>query len=529
MPGLLDTGFAQWLRQEALYTSLANAGLASGLLDSAIESEIISPLAIKAAADSELARQIAVLGGPLALDRHVVKGQRRDLVGKCITLFEPGGSFGYNPGVAVFVVSAEEQDDNLTVLEVIRSLAVPNPFLLYALAMKFPTPEYWVAGVKAASLSAMAGYTFTRSGIQGAVDASGAVAFHAANVPAINSAGYHAHNALTNYILQSQALENASWARPVAGAGSSIAVTADAAAAPDGTMTAERIQAIKGGETAGHYALIQQGSQLTATGVCTASVWLKSATGSSHNVMIYTNEGGGVTSGQVVLATTAWQRFAIVYTKALTVTQYLAIGTYGDGEASLPDGSATSVDVYAWQGQILAGNFPDGGPLIATAGATASIGASALLVNDSVTSADQIFLAKADFTNASGTGVKRLATWWDGTTTNMVGVFKENAILYSFARVAAVDVYAGSATATGDVTIVIRRVGGNWRGGYIIAGVLTWFGADTAAAFPTGMVAARLGYFSVNEEASTGLKFAGRKLGTFDTDAKVLAAVAETA
>lgn len=294
----VDADFAEWLGKEALYTSLANAGLAAGLLDSAIESEIVSPLAIKAAADSEVSRQLTMVGGPLALDRHVVKGQRRDLLGRCITLVEPGGSFGYNPGVSVFVVSADEQDDNLTVLEVVRSLTTPNPFLGYALAMKFTTPEYWVSGVKAASLSAMAGYTFTRSGIQGAVDASGAVQFFAANVPAINSAGYHSYGALTNYILQAQAFDDAAWGKPVGGAGSSIAVTANASTAPDGTTTADRILAVKGGELAGHYALVQQSTGLTTTGVCTASVWLKSATGSSHNVMIYTNESGGNDSGR---------------------------------------------------------------------------------------------------------------------------------------------------------------------------------------------------------------------------------------
>jgi len=96
MPGLVDSGFVEWLKKEALVTSLANAGLASGLLASAIETEITSPLALKAAADSEVARQIAILGGPLAFDRHVVKGQRRDLVGQCIGLRHPDGVLGYD-------------------------------------------------------------------------------------------------------------------------------------------------------------------------------------------------------------------------------------------------------------------------------------------------------------------------------------------------------------------------------------------------------------------------------------------------
>ena len=141
MPGLVDQGFAQWLKDESLLTSAATGGVAVGLLPSAIESEVISALATKAAADSEAARQIAILGGPLALDRHVVKGQRRDLVGKCITLTHD--LLGYSAGEPVFVVSADERDDNLTILEVVRSLAFP--YGEYALAFNFSGSVYAVA------------------------------------------------------------------------------------------------------------------------------------------------------------------------------------------------------------------------------------------------------------------------------------------------------------------------------------------------------------------------------------------------
>src|SRR6478736_703923 len=72
----------------------------------------------------------------------------------------------------------------------------------YALAMKFTTPEYWLAGTQQANLAAMSGYSFTRSGEQGAIDASGAVAYFAPNTPAINNRGYHAYPALTNVMLR---------------------------------------------------------------------------------------------------------------------------------------------------------------------------------------------------------------------------------------------------------------------------------------------------------------------------------------
>lgn len=120
MPGIIDTGFAQWLRDPALYTKAVNAGLAAGLQAQAVESEIISPLLTKAAADSEAARQMVVLGGPLAVDQHIIKGQRVDLVGKPITL--TGAQLGYDAGVVVFVIEAEELEGNLTSLLVLRKL-----------------------------------------------------------------------------------------------------------------------------------------------------------------------------------------------------------------------------------------------------------------------------------------------------------------------------------------------------------------------------------------------------------------------
>jgi len=78
-----------------------------------------------------------------------------------------------------------------------------SAYAAYALAERFTVPEYWVSGTQYSPITALPGYTFTRSGTQGAVDASGAVQFFAPAVPAINSAGYHAFGALTNIIFPS--------------------------------------------------------------------------------------------------------------------------------------------------------------------------------------------------------------------------------------------------------------------------------------------------------------------------------------
>lgn len=74
--------------------------------------------------------------------------------------------------------------------------------------------------------------------------------------------------------------------------------------------------------------------------------------------------------------------------------------------------------------------------------------------------ADQIFMVKADFTSATATGVKRLGFWWDGTTANFVTIIRNNGLLEVIVQAASVEVYRASATDTGNVTIVLRRVGG---------------------------------------------------------------------
>lgn len=120
MPGPVEAGLRAWLQAPAKYANAANAALPAGLQGAAVDQEVISPLAVKAAAQAENARQIAFLGRPLALDRHIVKGQRRDLIAKPITL--KGDKLGYEAGIPVFVIEVDEREDDMTALTVLRKL-----------------------------------------------------------------------------------------------------------------------------------------------------------------------------------------------------------------------------------------------------------------------------------------------------------------------------------------------------------------------------------------------------------------------
>ena len=120
MPSRVEAGLGAWLKSPAKYVHEANGTLPAGLQGAAVDQEIISPLALKAAAEAEVARQITFLGRPLALDRHIVKGQRRDLIAKPIIL--KGDDLGYKAGVPAFVIEVDERDDDMTALTVLRKL-----------------------------------------------------------------------------------------------------------------------------------------------------------------------------------------------------------------------------------------------------------------------------------------------------------------------------------------------------------------------------------------------------------------------
>lgn len=115
----VDPGYADWLRGTALIATETDATFATRWGERARETEIISALALKAGATAEAARQFAFLKGPNVIDRHVVPGQRRDLIGRVVTLRH--ASLGYAAGVDCFVLQYEE-GEAVTTLTVLRPL-----------------------------------------------------------------------------------------------------------------------------------------------------------------------------------------------------------------------------------------------------------------------------------------------------------------------------------------------------------------------------------------------------------------------
>lgn len=165
--------------------------------------------------------------------------------------------------------------------------------------------------------------TFSRGSNATIVDATGKITY-----------------APNNLLRQSQTFDSATWTKTSSGGGASPTVTADYAPAPDGTVTADRVQFSLNGVTSGATSQLHQSASPIARPAI-FSVWLKSNTGASQVVQMRFN-ATLVTALWTV--TTEWQRF-----------YYLGAGTgagltYG---VQLASGvTADTADVLIWGAQL---------------------------------------------------------------------------------------------------------------------------------------------------------------------------------
>lgn len=98
------------------------------------------------------------------------------------------------------------------------------------------TQCYRVGGTSTSTFTALSGVTVNRASSGYATDTAGNLTLFGSNVPRITTAGLLVEEARTNLALQSQTLDNASWAK------GGTTVTANAINAPDGTLTADLLQ-----------------------------------------------------------------------------------------------------------------------------------------------------------------------------------------------------------------------------------------------------------------------------------------------
>lgn len=186
--------------------------------------------------------------------------------------------------------------------------------------------------------------TFYRTSGASRVREDGLIENVSSNIPRLNWLNSNCPNLLlepqrTNYAINSS---NASLWANVSGS-QSITKTQNYAISPDGTHTAARIQATA---TGSNYSLIQL-STSSFTGNYSGSVYLKSNTGNTENVIVY-GRNTSVTSYSIG---NEWQRIEIQGSGTTGENLYLFLGSFPN------NGSDENVDILVWGGQLEQGTY----------------------------------------------------------------------------------------------------------------------------------------------------------------------------
>lgn len=208
--------------------------------------------------------------------------------------------------------------------------------------------------------------TTTRASSRTCVRADGAVVTLGNDSPCVQTQGLSIESSHTNLLLRSQAFDNAAWADSNTGGPAVPTTTADAAVAPDGTTTADRID-IPAVGAAQASARVQT---FTATAdPYTFTVWAKAVSGTPSTYIFLINNVTGAIAGQLLISPSAstWTRYAV--TATLSAGVFAAdIGVRTVGASTQSPQSASSI--FYWQAQVTAKPYAQSD--IPTAGTTAT-------------------------------------------------------------------------------------------------------------------------------------------------------------
>ena len=188
--------------------------------------------------------------------------------------------------------------------------------------------------------------TFTRASTGTFTNTSGLIASAAVDTPRFqcNSSGVVQglliEPARTNLALYSEEIDNASWATGVA---SPAGVTANAATAPDGAVTAETMAPSSTNPFRRRIV-----ASLTAGVVYTVSAYVKaSASGGATAFRLTTNNtlAWGTGGSAKVTLTSSWQRVTLTFTQTGSASAYIVIGAT-DASGALDSSCYGNVDVW---------------------------------------------------------------------------------------------------------------------------------------------------------------------------------------
>jgi hypothetical protein len=151
-----------------------------------------------------------------------------------------------------------------------------------------------------------------------------------------------------NVLVYSQEFDNANWGKASSGTGSIPTVVSNADIAPDGTLTADRVNFSKGaGTTLSDFSIIQQVGSNILGSAYTGSIWLKAATSSDVGKSVLFRHVAGSTPSTTVL-TNSWQR--------ISKTEIDGGGVSSQVYIRGSETTDTSVSVLLWGAQLERGS-----------------------------------------------------------------------------------------------------------------------------------------------------------------------------
>jgi hypothetical protein len=265
------------------------------------------------------------------------------------------------------------------------------------------------SGPSFSSALAYPGATFTRSSAAVLQGLKGQVSAVAANVPRLaygsdgGACGLLVEAAATNIVLQSCNLAISPWTADNGGATNPVR-TANYAAAPDGTMTATRLQLNK---TGGTFSRVQQNSGSGGGAVYTLSAWMKAVSGGVSNVGLRL-DGTGINC----VVNGNWQRFTLTANSSTLASQVLLFDSIA--------GNDETADILVWGVQLESGGAASS--FIQTTTTTASRAVERMDMPVAGTSLDSVSLF-ADFIVPAlpNDGISRtIACLWASATDRMI-------------------------------------------------------------------------------------------------------------
>lgn len=234
----------------------------------------------------------------------------------------------------------------------------------------FLTGWYELSGTKVSAFSSLPSISIARASTGYAQTAAGVLTSFASGAARITDKGLLVEGAATNLALQSQTFDNASWTK------SRTTITANAATAPDGTSTADKL--VEDSTAAASHRTFQGFTKAASAITYTYSVFLKAgertfaqvkiaSAGETNSATVYVNlttgaldtpAGAGFTgiSAAVVALADGWYRVSLTATSdtdtSLTAFVFLASAL---GTISYSGDNASGI--YVWGAQLETGAF----------------------------------------------------------------------------------------------------------------------------------------------------------------------------